>query len=33
MTGWEGERVDRLCTERHLGVWHDGGVESDGVKG
>ena len=31
--GWEGERVDRLCTERHPGVWHNGGLESDGVKG
>ena len=32
-TGWEGERVDRLHTERHSGVWHNGGLESDGVKG
>ena len=31
--GWEGERVDRLCTERHPGVWHNGGLENDGVKG
>ena len=22
-TGWVGERVDRLCTERHPGVWHN----------
>ena len=28
-TGWEGERVDRLRTERHPGVWHSGGLESD----
>ena len=32
-TGWEGERVDRLCTERHPGTWHNGGLENDGVKG
>ena len=32
-TGWEGEKVDRLCTERHPGVWHNGGLENDGVKG
>ena len=32
-TGWEGERVDRLCTERHPGVWHNGGLENDGVEG
>ena len=33
-TGWEeGERVDRLRPERHPGVWHNGGLESDGVKG
>ena len=32
-TGWEGERVDRLRTERHPGVWHNGGLGSDGVKG
>ena len=31
--GWEGERVDILRTERHPGVWHSGGLESDGVKG
>ena len=31
-TGWEGERVDRLRTERHPGVWHSGGLKSDGVK-
>ena len=24
---------DRLRAERHLGVWHSGGLESDGVKG
>ena len=29
----EGERVDRLCTERHPGVWNNGGLENDGVKG
>ena len=32
-TGWEGERVDRLRTERHPGVWHNGGLESDGIEG
>ena len=32
-TGWEGERVDRLRTERHPGVWHSGGLGSDGVGG
>ena len=32
-TGWEEEIMDRLCTERHAGVWHNGGLESDGVKG
>ena len=32
-TGWEGQRVDRLRTERHQGVWHSEGLESDGVKG
>ena len=32
-TGWEGERVDRLRTERHPGVWHTGGLESNGVEG
>ena len=31
--GWEGEIVDRLRPERHPGVWHSGGLESDGVKG
>ena len=31
-TEWEGERVDPLCTERHPGVWHNGGLEGDGVK-
>ena len=31
--GWEGERVDRLRVERHPGVWHSGGLESDGVEG
>ena len=33
-TGWEGERVDRLCTERHpaFGI-NNGGLGSDGVKG
>ena len=25
--------VDRLCTERRPGVWHSGGLESDGVGG
>ena len=24
--------MDRLRTERHPGVWHNGGLESDGVK-
>ena len=24
--------MDRLHTERHPGVWHNGGLESDGVK-
>ena len=28
-----GRSVDRLCTERHPGVWHNGGLEIDGVKG
>ena len=32
-TEWEGEIVDRLCTDRHPGVWHNGGSENDGVKG
>ena len=32
-TGWEGESVNRLRPERHPGVWHSGGLESDGVKG
>ena len=32
-TELEGERVYRLCTERHPGVWHNGGLENDGVKG
>ena len=27
-----GRRADRLSTERHPGVWHSGGLESDGVK-
>ena len=31
--GKEKVRVDRLCTERHPGVWHNGGLERDGVKG
>ena len=31
--GWEGQRVDRLNIERHPGVWHSGGLESDDVKG
>ena len=26
-------RVDRLRTEQHPGIWHTGGLESDGVKG
>ena len=25
--------MDRLCTERHPGVWHNGGLGSDGGKG
>ena len=29
--GGEEERVDRLRTERHPGVGHSGGLESDGV--
>ena len=32
-TGWKGERVGRLRPERHPGVWHSGGLESDGLKG
>ena len=24
--------MDRLCTERHPGVWRNGGLENDGVK-
>ena len=32
-TGWEGERVDRLRTERHPGVWCSEELDSDGVKG
>ena len=24
--------MDRLRTERHPGVWHSGGLETDGVK-
>ena len=31
--GWKGERVDRLRTERHPGVWHNRGLKSEGVKG
>ena len=31
--GGEGERVDRLRPERHPGVRHSGGLESDGFKG
>ena len=31
-TGWEGERVDRLCTERHPGVWHNGGWKAMALK-
>ena len=31
--GWEGERVDRLRTERHPGVCYSERLESDGVKG
>ena len=30
--GVKEKRVDRLRTERHPGVWHNGGLESDGVK-
>ena len=30
-TGWEGEIVGRLRTERHAGVWHNGGLKSDGI--
>ena len=30
---WEGERVNRLRTERHPGVRHNGRLESDGVIG
>ena len=30
--GWgEGERMDRLRTERHPGIAHSGGLQSDGV--
>ena len=25
--------MDRLCTERHPGVWYKGGFENNGVKG
>ena len=32
-TGWEGERVDRLRTKQHPGVWYSGGLESDGGGG
>ena len=31
--GWEGERADRLRTERRPGVWHSGELESDNVGG
>ena len=31
--GGKEERMDRLRPERHPGVWHCGGLESDGVKG
>ena len=31
--GGKEKRVDRLCTERHPGVWHNRGLENDGVKG
>ena len=31
--GGGGERVNRLRPERHPGIWHNGGLESDGVKG
>ena len=32
--GWGGkEKVDRLSAERGPGVWHSGGLESDGVGG
>ena len=32
-TRWEGERVDRLRTERRPGVWPNGGLKSEGVGG
>ena len=31
--GEEEERMDRLSGERHPGVWHNGELESEGVKG
>ena len=31
-TGWEVERVGRLCTERHPGVWHNGDWKTMAVK-
>ena len=31
-TGWEGEIVDLLSTERHPGVWHNGGLEAMAFK-
>ena len=26
-------KLDQLRTERHPGIWHNGGLESDGMKG
>ena len=31
--GKEKEWTDCVRTERHPGVWHNGGLENDGVKG
>ena len=31
--GWDGRRGDRLRTGRRPGVWHSGGLESDGIIG
>ena len=30
--GKEKEWIDRLRTERYPGVWHNGGLENNGVK-
>ena len=30
--GGKEKELDRLHLERHPGVWHSGGLESDGVK-